>query len=90
MNSERRSSRRSSKVFQTSVGERGDRGGILVGAIDDAEASEFRRHLLGEFFDDIEIDAEPLRSVDCGEDDRGRSHQAAIAVVRGAQFHGSS
>ncbi len=72
------------------MGERGDRAGILVGAVDDAEASELRRHLIGEFLNDIEIDAEPLRGVVRREDDRRRGHQAAIAAARGAQFQGRS
>lgn len=77
-------------MFETSMGERGDRLGILLGAVDDAEASELRRHLFGEFLDDVEIDTELLRCIIGGEDDRGRGHQAAMAAGRGAQFHGRS
>ena len=43
------------------MSERGDCTGFLVGAVDDTAASELRRHFLGDFFDDIEVDAEPLR-----------------------------
>lgn len=70
--------------------ERGDGAGIFVGAVDDAQAPELGRHLFGEFLNDIEIDAEPLRGVIRREDDRRRGHQAAMALGRGAQFQGSS
>ena len=72
------------------MGERGDGAGIFIGAFDDAQASELRCDLFGEFLDDVWIDAEPLGCIIGGENDRGRGHQAAMAEGRGAHFQGSS
>ncbi|OYU74185.1 MAG: hypothetical protein CFE32_18575 [Alphaproteobacteria bacterium PA3] len=60
MNSERRSLR-VFEVFETAIGDRGDRSGIFAGAVDDAGSSQLRRHFHSEFLKDIEVGVGPLR-----------------------------